>query len=120
MIVDTDTMDVQSIPFKNYKKHIEVELTASNITEALKIARSAKESGDHVKIIMKEVVDLSEVKGEFNVVDKTEQDITARGITSSMSIKDKFQKYMDIKDIPEDKRENYFQLATEIVDEIEA
>lgn len=116
LVVDTDTMDVQSIPISQYKKHVEVILTASNVDEALKIARDAKEAGDHVKVIMKEAVDLTSVKGEFNVVDKTEQDITDRGITSSMSQRDKFLKYLEIKDIPKDQTERYLQTAVEIME----
>jgi len=120
LVVDTDTMDIQSIPITQYKKHIEIELLSSNVDEALKLAKEAKESGHHVKILMKESVDLSSVKGEFNVVDKTEVDITDRGITSSMSQDDKCRKYLDIKQIPEDKREAYLQLAKDIIDEVES
>ena len=117
LVVDTDTLDVQSIPLKNYKKHVEIELTTSNVDEAIRLAREAKESGDHVKVIMKEAVDITDIKGEFNIVDKTEQDITDRGITSSMSLDDKLRKYMEIREVPEDKREQYFQIAQEIINE---
>ena len=119
LVVDTDTMNVQSIPITDYKKHIEIELLSSNVDEALKAAKEAKDAGNHVKIIMKEPVDLTSVSGEFNIVDKTERDITDRGITSSMSQDDKFRKYMDIKQIPEDNRERYLQIAKEILDEVE-
>ncbi len=119
LVVDTDTMNVQSIPITDYKKHIEIELLSSNVDEALKAAKEAKDAGNHVKIIMKEPVDLTSVSGEFNIVDKTERDITDRGITSSMSQDDKFKKYMDIKQIPEDKRERYLQISKEILDEVE-
>jgi len=119
LVVDSDTMDIQSIPITQYKKHIEIELLSSNVDEALQAAREAKKAGHHVNVIMKEAVDLTSVKGEFHVVDKTETDITDRGITSSMSQDDKCRKYLDIKQIPEDKRELYFKLAKEIIDEVE-
>lgn len=119
LVVDTDTMDIQSIPITEYKKHIEIELLSSNVDEALNAAREAKAAGHHVNVIMKEAVDLSSVKGEFHVVDKTETDITDRGITSSMSQDDKCRKYLDIKQIPEDKIEAYFRMAKEIIDEVE-
>jgi DNA repair exonuclease SbcCD nuclease subunit len=119
LVIDSDTLDVQSIPLTNYKKHVEIEVTASNREEAIRTAKQAKESGDHVKVIMKELVDLSDLKDEFNIVDKTEHDITDRGITSSMSLDDKLRKYLEIKEIPDDKKELYLQLAKEIINEVE-
>jgi len=120
LVVDSKTMEIQSIPITQYKQHIEIELLSSNVDEALQAAREAKKAGHHVNVIMKEAVDLTSVKGEFRVVDKTETDITDRGITSSMSQEDKCRKYLDIKQIPEDKREAYLQLAKEIIDEVES
>jgi DNA repair exonuclease SbcCD nuclease subunit len=117
LIVDSDTMDIQSIPFTQYKKHIEIEVTSNNLTEALKAAKAAKNAGDHVKVIMREKVDLTSVQGEFNVVDKTEQDITNRGITSSMSEVDKFKRYLEIKEIPEDDHQKYLNVITAIIEE---
>jgi DNA repair exonuclease SbcCD nuclease subunit len=115
LIVDSDTLQVDSIPITNYKKHIQIEITSDNKDEAIKQARQAKEAGDHVKVIMKETVDLSDIKGEFNVIDKTDRDITDRGITSNMSTEDKLKRYLEIKEIPEDKHDLYMQIAMEII-----
>ncbi len=119
LIIDTESMDVKNIPITSYKKHLEIEVTSDNVDEALKMALEARESGDHVKVIMTETADVTEIKKEFNVIDKTEIDITDRGITSSMSQVDKFQKYIDIKEIPEDQKERYINMAKEIVDKVE-
>ena len=115
LVVDTETMQVQSIPITQYKKHIEIELLASNVDEAIKIAQKEKTEGNHVKLIMKEPVDLSTIKGNFNIIDKTEQDITNRGITSSMSQDDKLKKYLEIKQVPDNKRVTYLQVAKKII-----
>jgi len=115
LVVNSDTLEVKSIPIQNYKKHIEIELTEENKDEAIAIAKLAKENGDHVKIIMKETVDLTSVKGEFNVVDKTERDITDRGISCSMSQEDIFRKYLQVKEIPKEKENEYFEVAKNIV-----
>jgi len=64
---------------------------------------------------MKETVDLTDIKGEFNIIDKTDKDITDRGITSNMSTEDKLKKYLEIKEIPEDKHELYMSVAMEII-----
>jgi len=119
LVVDTDTLDVQSVPITKYKKHIEIEIKAGDVDSALAAAKKARDDGDHVKVIMKEKVDLTEFKGEFNVVDKTDADITDRGITSSMSQADKIQKYLEIKEVPEDQMELYAKEAFDIIQECE-
>lgn len=119
LIIDSDTLNVQSIPLTQYKKHIEIELTADNQDKAIELARQAKKDGNHVKVIMTDRVDLTSVKGEFNIIDKTERDITARGITESMSQDDKLRRYLEIKEIPEESRGEYFKVASEIINSCE-
>lgn len=115
LVVDTDTLNVDSIPFNNYKKHIQIEITADNKDEAIQAAKAAKAAGNHVKVVMTETVDLSEIKGEFNVIDKTDKNITDRGITSNMSTEDKLKRYLQVKEIPEDQHDQYLQVAMEII-----
>jgi DNA repair exonuclease SbcCD nuclease subunit len=118
LIVDTDTLNVDSIPISNYKKHIQIEITPDNKDEAIKAAFDAKAAGDHVKVLMTETVDVSELKGEFNIIDKTDRDITDRGITSNMSTRDKLKKYLEIKEIPEEQHEIYLNAAMDIIREV--
>lgn len=115
LVVDSDTLHVDSIPITQYKKHIQIEITADNKDTAIQAARDAKAAGDHVKVILKETIDLTELKGEFNIIDKTDRDITDRGITSNMSTKDKLKKYLEIKEIPEAQHEMYLSVAMEII-----
>ena len=68
---------------------------------------------------MKEKVDLTSVKGEFNIVDKTERDITDRGISSSMSQSDIFMRYLEVKGIPKDQIDDYFNVARNIINSCE-
>lgn len=119
LVVNSDTLFVQSIPFKNYKKHIELEVTKDNIVEITKLANDAKNNGDHVKVIMKEKIDIGALASEFTVIDKSMIDITNRGITSSMSNIDKLNKYLEIKEIPEEEVEEYRNIALEIINECE-
>lgn len=115
LVVDTDTLQVDSIPLTQYKKHIEIELTNDNKDEAIKAAQEAKENGHHVKFLMKEKVDLVDIKNDFHIVDKTEKDITDRGITSSMTQEDKITRYLEIKEIPESKRDIYSEEAFDAI-----
>jgi len=119
LIVDTDTLNVQSIPLKNYKKYIEIEVNTNNVDDVLKSANEARDAGNHVKIIMTETTDITKIQKEFVIIDKTEKDITDRGITNSMSQIDKFEKYLNIKEIPENDRNDYINIAKNIVNKIE-
>jgi DNA repair exonuclease SbcCD nuclease subunit len=115
LVVDTDTLQVDSIPISAYKKHVQIEITSDNINTAIKQAQLAKASGDHVKVIMKEKVDLSALAGEFNVIDKTDRDITDRGITSNMSTEDKLRKFLEIREIPIEKHDQYMEFAMRMI-----
>ena len=119
LIVDTDTLDVQSIPTTGYRKHIELGLTQESKQEVFALAKKAKDSGHHVKIIQNETVDLSDVDEDFLVIDKREADITNRGITSSMSQKDKLQKFLEIKEVPQEKHDLYLKHGLEIIESCE-
>lgn len=115
LIVDSESLKVDSIPFTQYRQHIEIELTNDNKVDAFKAAQEAKNAGHHVKVLMKERVDLTSVKGDFNIVDKTEVDITDRGITSTMSQEDRINRYLEIKEIPEKYRDIYAKEAFDII-----
>jgi len=119
LVVDTDTLDVKSIPTTAYKKHIEIDLTAENKQEVFDLAEKEKNNGNYIKIIKKEAVDLDDIEGNFRIVDKTEQDITNRGITSSMSQADKHKKYLEIKEITKKDLPDYEKTGLEIINACE-
>jgi len=119
LVVDTDTLKVDSIPISYYKKHIEIEINNDNKDDAMKAAQEAQNAGHHVKVVMKEKVDLTAFKNDFNVVDKTETDITDRGITSSMSQEDRIRRYLEIKEVPQDIIEEYAVEAFDIIQNCE-
>jgi len=118
LVVDTKTLDVQSIPLVGYKKHIELEVTQENKLEVLKLAKKELENGNYVKILKKDEVDTKGMES-FNVVDKSEKVSTQRGITSTMSRDDKFRKYLEIKKIYQEKHPEYMEVAVSIIDSCE-
>lgn len=113
LIVDTDTLDVESVATSGYKKHIQLEINASNKDEILAEAKLQSDSGNLVKLVKTETVEIE--SDEFSVIDKTEKDITNRGITSTMSEEDKLERYLRIKEIPEDKIERYLNAGLGII-----
>ncbi len=119
LVVDSDTLSVSSVPISHYKRHIEIEIDSSNREQALADIRKCKGEGHHIKVILKERVDLESLEDDVRVVDKTEIDVTDRGITSSMSDEDIHKKYLEIKQIPEDEWKGYLGTAMEIVQECE-
>lgn len=106
--VDSDSENIISVPTEGYKKYIEYKITDDNkddIDEIIKKANSDKNDGEYVNII-KETKDfdfhkLDEMK-DFNIVDKTEKDITNRGISANMNQKERFKKYLEINEIEDE------------------
>lgn len=119
LVVDSDTLSVSSIPIVSYKRHIEIEIDSTNREQALEDVRKYQRQGNHIKVVLKERVDLGPLESDVRVVDKIETDVTDRGITSSMSDEDIHKKYMQIKEIPEDDQKEYLETAMEIVNECE-
>jgi DNA repair exonuclease SbcCD nuclease subunit len=119
LIVDSETLEVKEFPTSGYRHFVEVELTSKNKNEAAKLAKEAHDNGHYVKIVQKEKMD---VKGfeDFNIVNKTESDVTNRGITSSMTDREKLKKYLEVKEIPEDQHNEYLDFGIEIINSCEA
>ena len=117
LVVDTDDLSVQSVPTVGYRKHVELEINSKNKDEVLEIAKQAKESGNYVKIVKTEAVDIS--SDQFNIIDKTDKDITNRGVTSAMSDADKLKRFIEIKEVASEKTDQYLNVGLEIIDSCE-
>jgi len=117
LIVDDQTLEVESVPLEGYKQHIEYIITEENKDQVLIEARKAKEDGHHVKIVKKENIDDKEIAKEFIIVDKTEKDITNRGINLGMTQVERFKKYLEIKEIPENEHDEYLNESKMIIGE---
>ncbi len=116
LVVDTETHKIESVLTEGYKKYYELTITSENKMNVLSEIAKLKELGHDVRLIKTTNVDTNDIEKDFNVVDKQEKDITNRGITSSMSVSDKLNRYLEIKDIPEDKRLLYRMTALEIIE----
>jgi len=111
LVVDTEKKTIESIPTIGYKKYREYIITAENKNEIVEEARQLQENGHHVKIVKEEDVDIDDT--EFRVIDKTEIDITNRGITSSMSKADILKKFLEIKGVQD--TEEYLTAGLDII-----
>jgi DNA repair exonuclease SbcCD nuclease subunit len=118
LVVDTKTLEVESVKTTGYKRHVELELTNKNKAQVLKIAEEEIQKGNYVKIIKKEVVDIKDLE-KFNIVDKSDRDITNRGITSSMAKEEKLKRFLEIKEISPEEIDDYLKYGIEIVNSCE-
>ena len=75
-------------------------------------------NGHYVKLVKKEKFELQGAE-KLNVVDKTESDATNRGITSTMTQREKLERYLEVKEIPENQREEYLDVGIEIMNACE-
>ncbi len=116
LVVDTETLQVESIPTTGYKKYLEYEITEENKQEIIERARKEQQCGSYVKIVKKDKIDLGNNIDDLQIIDKTEIDITNRGISSSMSKADIFRRYVEAKEIPENEIENYLKAATQLIE----
>ena len=104
---------VKSVPTLGYKKVYEYEVNETNKDKILKEAKIHKEEGHVVRVIKKEKIDTVELEEDFIVIDKTERDITNRGLSSTMSEKEKIERFVQIHEdeVQEDEREDYINAA---------
>ena len=122
LVVDSETLEVESIPTTGYRRYHEFVITDDNVEDALEIlkqAESLKENGHHIKI-KKEVQEipsevLEEVSDSLVIVDAYEPEIEIRGISTDMSMKDQMLKYLEIQNIPKDSHEKYLKIGLEVL-----
>lgn len=117
LIVDTEAETVESVPTIGYKQHHEFKLTNENKEEMIEKAKKFQAIGHEVRIFRDDFsVDIEDVADEFLIIDKAEKDITDRGIESSMSLDEKFLKYMEIKGIKPEDQQKYLEVGLNIVE----
>jgi len=117
LIVDTDNDTVESRPTVGYKQHHEFKITNENKEEIVEKAKKFQAIGHEVRIFRDDLdVDVEHLAEEFLIIDKAEKDITDRGIESSMSLDEKFSKYLVIKGIKPEDQLKYLEVGLSIVE----
>lgn len=115
LIFDTETKQVESILTRGYRKYFELEIKNENREEVIAYARELKQQGGHVILKKTEDVNTLDISKEFVVVDKVGRDISQRGITMSMSEKDKLERYMEIMKVEEEDRAEILREGLDII-----
>lgn len=115
LITDSDTCEFESIPSIGYKKHIELIVTNENKQDIFIEAEKFKSDGHNVRIRLHEKVDIKPPV-DMVVINDFKNDSINRGITSSMTEKDKMSKYLSIKEISDDTLDMYLSVGMKIID----
>lgn len=111
MVIDTETMEVESIPITGYRQYF--ELIIEDVGSANDIFEQAQQlqNEGHFVHIKKQIADAIEVPAELSVIDDYEEEYIIRGITAGMALNDQMNKYMEIEHIPEDEREEFLNIG---------
>jgi len=117
LLVDTEKDTVESIPSVGFKKHFRFELNSENKTEVVERARQLKEEGHHIHMAQVEELDVSDIREEFQIINKIPKDVTNRGILSNMTVNEKLKRYLEIKGIPNNEWDEYLKIGFEIIND---
>ena len=119
LVLDTDTLEVTSIPITCYRKYVEFIINdESDNKEILQQIKKSQENGDHiiikkdVKVMPPDFFDLTDI----HIIDTYEEEYQIRGIRSSMEFTDQIVKYMEIEEIPEKDQERYLHTVIKALD----
>ena len=120
LVVDTDELEVESIPIEGYRKYYEFEITnPKQVKDVQKEVESLKEQGHHITIKTKIAVKLPEFEG-VNVISDIEEDFQTRGISSGMKLEEQMAKYVEISTtVPDNEKDEYLEVALDALSEKE-
>ncbi len=118
IVLDTKTDDLTFVPTEGYSKYIEFDVSSANKDTVFEEAKKLQDEGHHIKINRVEKINLGDEAKDFHVIDKVDVDITNRGMNTSMTDEEKLNRYMDIKEVSDDKREMLLNTGIELLDEV--
>lgn len=114
LIVDTETLEVESIPTEGYRKYYIFNIEdEKEKDEVIKTSNELTEQGHYVTIKNKLQTPI-EIDGVQTIHEYEDED-KIRGITTGMPLKEQLKKYLDIMNVPEEKHNEYINVALSII-----
>ena len=117
LIVDTDSLNVENCPIPdsiNVPRYIEIVIPPNSSNEDIKNgieeASIYRKQGHHVRLINKNKTKIKEDISDVIILEQHEIDVTNRGITVDQTKIQQCEKYLEIKQIPEEERKMYMDL----------
>lgn len=121
LCVDTETLNVKDYPIPdtiNVPRYIEIVIppnsTLDDIKTWLEEASTYKKMGHHVRVINKNKTKIKNDVADLIVLEQQQIDVTNRGITVDQTKIQQCEKYLEIKQIPEEDRKMYMDLLKEL------
>ena len=116
LIIDTEKETTESVESEGYKKFIEYTIDNENKSQIIEQARKDQENGHHVNIVKNSLdVITTDFEHEFKIIDKSEKDITNRGVSSTMTEEEKIRKYLGIQNVSSSEIDEYVNEAINII-----
>jgi DNA repair exonuclease SbcCD nuclease subunit len=123
LLVDFDSGTIDSIPTEGYPKHYVLEIHSEGDIEKVKKESKDLSSQGNFVVIWSEVktnqIDTSDLP-DVVIIDKSNSEVTNRGIAREMSLDEKLSRYLDIKEIPPESKDLYIDVAKIIISECES
>jgi DNA repair exonuclease SbcCD nuclease subunit len=114
LIYDTETLEVDSIPITGFREYREYIIQDEETKETLlKQALDANNAGHKVRVRNQTGTDfIDPISEDIMVIDVRDVDITNRGIEVTQSKEEQLAKYLEIKEIPDDKHSSYMDVIS--------
>lgn len=119
LIVDTETLEVESVDLNcGVPLYIEIVIPPNSTNDfikyKMKCAKELREQGNKVRVINKNNPKIKEDDvTDVIILEQQEIDVTNRGITVEQSKIEQCKKYMEIKNIPENERDEYLKVLND-------
>lgn len=109
LVYDTESLQVESINIEGLREFKEFVINEEDDkTQVLRLAEIATNDGHIVRIKNKSQTKISDdLSGGVLVIEQQEIDITNRGIEITQTTDQQLKKFLEIKEIPEEEREDY-------------
>lgn len=112
LIIDTETLEVESIPTEGYRKYYEFVIEDKEVADDLiKKAEELKEEGNFVTVRNRLPEVITDNESNLNIVEEYEEEFQVRGITRGMTTENQMLKYLEIMNIPENEYEEYLEIG---------
>lgn len=115
IIFDSATGKIDSYPTEGWSRYYLFKISKDNKDEVISRADQLISDGHYVYLEKDDDVNLNDVTSKFKIIQKPSSSAVNRGIRCSMSMREKLEKYLQIKNIDESEHESYINEALSII-----
>ena len=116
ILFNSETFETESVLTEGYRKYYEFVLDdENNVDTIMDEAKELKNLGHFVHVRNRLYNQPIDNKDGINIIDEYEEEYQSRGISSKMSDSEQMSKYMEIKRVPEEEREEFLNVGLEII-----